>query len=136
MHRGNFGIESFASEEGHIMYKYFKIEEFESPDVPGSGDMMDLELLEKLDLARDIAGFPLIINSGYRSVAHNEKVNGSRNSSHLLGLAVDIHCTESRKRYILMDALLAAGFTRIGMAKSFIHADVDQEKDQCIIWTY
>ena len=136
MYRRYFGAENPNRPEGDLVYKYFKIEEFESPDVPGSGDMMDLDLLERLDVARDVAGFPFIINSGYRSVAHNKKVGGVTNSSHLLGLAVDIHCTDSRKRYILIDALLAAGFTRIGLASTFIHADVDQEKNQCVIWTY
>lgn len=138
MHRGNFGIEDFNRSEGYIVYKYFQIEEFASPDEPGSGTMMDADLLEKLDLARDICGFPLIINSGYRSVEHNKKVGGVKNSSHLLGLAVDIHCTDSRKRFILLDALMVSGFTRIGLAGSYIHADVDThpEKRQCVIWTY
>jgi len=136
MHRRYFGVENFDSSKRDIVYKYFKLEEFESPDVPGSGEMMDLLLLEQLDLCRDICGFPLIINSGYRSVEHNEKVGGKKNSSHLLGLAVDIHCTDSRKRYILIDALLAAGFTRIGLADTYIHTDVDPEKSQCVIWTY
>lgn len=141
MYRRDFGIENFNREERNIMYKYFKLHEFESPDEPGSGEMMDLGLLEKLDLARDIAGFPFIINSGYRSIAHNQKLKEqgykvAKNSSHLLGLAVDIHCTDSRKRYILMDALLVAGFTRIGIGSSFIHVDVDEEKSQCVIWTY
>ena len=136
MHRGHFGIENFNSSQGHIVYKYFKIEEFASPDDPTSGNMMDSLLLDKLDLARDICGFPLIINSGYRSIEHNKKVGGVANSSHLLGLAVDIHCTDSRKRFMLLDALLVAGFDRVGLADTYIHVDVDPEKKPCVIWTY
>jgi zinc D-Ala-D-Ala carboxypeptidase len=136
MHRGHFGIENFNRPEGYIVYKYFKIEEFASPDDPTSGNMMDSLLLDKLDLARDICGFPLIINSGYRSIEHNKKVGGVANSSHLLGLAVDIHCTDSRKRFMLLDALLVAGFDRVGLAATYIHVDVDPEKKPCVIWTY
>ena len=53
--------------------KWFKIEEFASPDDLTSGTMMEEEFLERLDLARDIAGFPFIVNSGFRSIAHNKK---------------------------------------------------------------
>ena len=53
--------------------KWFDISEFASPDSEGSGEMMEEEFLERLDLARDIAGFPFIINSGFRSIAHNKK---------------------------------------------------------------
>ena len=61
------------------MYKYFKLSEFDSPDSPGSGELMEPQVLEALDVARDIAGFPFIITSGVRTVAHNKAVNGSPN---------------------------------------------------------
>ena len=48
--------------------KWFTYEEFNSPDVPGSGHQMRDEFLDKLDLARGIAGVPFRINSGMRSV--------------------------------------------------------------------
>jgi len=44
--------------------KYFKHEEFASPDVPHSGEYMDADFLEMLDHARHIAGIPFKINSG------------------------------------------------------------------------
>lgn len=121
--------------------KYFDIKEFDSPDEEGSGEMMDVEFLEKLDVARDIAQFPFIITSGFRTVAYNRMLkdkgySASNKSSHLLGYAADIHCTDSRKRYLLVEALLDAGFTRIGIAGSFIHVDNDPEKPQNVIWTY
>ena len=45
--------------------KHFKLEEFDSPDMPGSGQNMDVEFLEKLDMLRGACGFPFKINSGY-----------------------------------------------------------------------
>ena len=47
--------------------KWFTYEEFDSPDVPGSGHQMREEFLDKLDQAREIAGVPFRINSGMRS---------------------------------------------------------------------
>lgn len=119
-----------------IRYKWFKLSEFSSPDSEGSGDMMEDSFMQRLDLARDIAGFPFIINSGFRTVAHNKKVGGVQNSSHLLGWAADIHCSSSNKRFFIIEALLDAGFTRIGIADSYIHCDCDPEKPELLIWTY
>ena len=121
--------------------KWFKLSEFDSPDEKGSGDMMDTDFLERLDVARDIAGFPFIITSGFRSIAYNRMLidkgyKASKNSSHLLGYAADISCTDSAKRFTLIEALLDAGFTRIGIGGNFIHCDNDPEKRQYIIWTY
>jgi len=116
--------------------KWFKLSEFDSPDLEGSGEMMDEVLIKTLDLARDIYGSPMIINSGFRTIEHNKKVGGSKNSSHLLGLAVDIRCTNSHQRFLMLEALMDAGFTRIGIADTFIHVDVDTEKPELLIWTY
>ena len=116
--------------------KHFKHYEFDSPDVQGSGQMMDTGFLSIIDEAREIADIPFNITSGYRTKSHNEKVEGKPNSSHLRGYAADIACNDSRSRFIIIDALLDAGFTRIGVASSFIHVDNDPEKDGNVIWTY
>lgn len=115
--------------------KYFDISEFDSPDEKGSGANMNIDFLQKLDAIRDGVG-PLKINSGYRTKAHNQKVKGSPNSSHLKGLAVDIHCTDSRKRWQIVAAAMAEGINRIGIAKTFVHLDVDKDKPPHVIWTY
>ena len=116
--------------------KYFRLEEFSSPDSHGSGEMMETDFLEMLDIARDIAGFPFIINSGFRSIAHNQEINGARNSSHLMGWAADLHCGTGKRRFLMIEALLDAGFTRLGIGENFIHADCDPNKPQMTIWTY
>jgi uncharacterized protein YcbK (DUF882 family) len=118
------------------MYKYFKLSEFDSPDSPGSGELMEPQVLEALDVARDIAGFPFIITSGVRTVAHNKAVNGSPKSSHLLGWAVDLAVPTSRKRFLMIEALLDADFTRIGIGKDFIHVDMDPNKEPNVTWVY
>ena len=119
----------------------FNLKEFDSPDLSGSGLNMDKDFLSMLDNARDIADIPFAINSGYRTKEHNiaiYKKLGKKpiESSHLKGVACDIACSDSRARFIIIQSLLEAGFTRIGIANNFIHVDSDCEKSQNVIWTY
>jgi len=116
--------------------RYFNYSEFDSPDVQGSGQMMDKTLLEMLDEVRDKFDKPIHITSGFRTPAHNEAVGGVETSSHLKGLAVDISCTNSKDRFDLINCLLDVGFSRIGVGNTFIHADIDTDKTQGVIWTY
>ena len=119
----------------------FNLKEFDSPDLSGSGLNMDKDFLSMLDNARDIAKTPFKITSGYRTKEHNiaiYKKLGKKpiESSHLKGLACDIACSDSRARFLIINALLKAGFTRIGIANNFIHVDSDCEKSENVIWTY
>lgn len=116
--------------------KYFNYSEFDSPDVQGSGQLMDRRILDMLDHTRHLYKKPITITSGYRTPAHNEAVNGVESSSHLKGLAADIACDNSIDRYDLITCLKEAGFKRIGVARTFIHVDIDQDKTQNVIWTY
>jgi|TARA_R110002012_G_C11419448_1_gene588042 zinc D-Ala-D-Ala carboxypeptidase len=116
--------------------KHFKLSEFDSPDEVGSGKKMDKEFLEKLDYARHNAGIPFKINSGYRTEVRNTLVGGRFGSSHKKGLAADIGYTGSRQRYLILSALMDVGINRFGIAKTYIHCDVDKEKDQDVIWLY
>ena len=124
-----------------IKLKYFELSEFDSPDQENSGVNMDHNFLRMLDKAREIAGVSFKINSGYRSETHNLKVGGvprsetNRGSSHLYGFAADISCTNSNHREIIVRSLIQAGFTRLGVAKSFIHVDNDPNKVDAL-WLY
>lgn len=115
---------------------HFDISEFDSPDEVGSGKHMQSSTLQMLDDARGIAGIPFRINSGFRTKSHNAYVGGKENSSHLYGYAVDISCTESHQRAVIIDALIHAGFNRLGIAKTFIHADNDPQKTADVYWLY
>ncbi len=115
--------------------KHFDISEFDSPDLKNSGAYMNDEFLEMIDKARSIANIPFKINSGFRTKEHNKKIGGSEKSSHMNGVACDIHCVDSHSRQIIVNALIQAGFKRLGIANSFIHADTDQFKKDAI-WLY
>ena len=104
----------------------------------GQIDMDYYGLLTKLDLARDIAGIPFIINSGYRCDQYNTDVGGKPGSAHTKGMAVDIKADNSRKRFRIINGLLEAGFSRLGIDfdRGFIHVDSDDSKDQEVVWGY
>ena len=115
--------------------KHFDISEFDSPDKPGSGKNMKPGFLSMLDAAREAAGVPFKINSGYRTKKHNKEIGGSPTSSHLDGFAADIACTDSYTRERIIFGLVHAGFQRFGVAKTFIHCDNDPRKSTAV-WVY
>ena len=123
-----------------MKFKHFNYDEFDSPLQEGSGQLMSNELIGMLDAARDLAGVPFKITSGYRIEADIERLRKagykvSKNSSHLKGLAADIACS-TEIRYNILESLLKVGFNRIGIADTFIHVDIDPDKPPFIIWTY
>ncbi len=110
-----------------MKYKYFTEKEIVG---------LKPELVKLLDEARDIAGTPFKLNSGYRTKEQNKKAGGVEDSAHLSGLAVDIACTNDTARHKIIDALQKVGFNRIGIAKTFVHCDIDKSKSPNVIWLY
>ena len=115
--------------------KYFNLSEFDSPDHKGSHVNMDTDFLQLLDKGREIAGIPFKITSGYRTKEHNKKVGGVQGSSHTKGYAVDIAIQNGGERWVILNALIQVGIRRFGIAKGFLHADVDPDKPNAV-WTY
>ena len=125
--------------------RYFTLSEFDCPSLLESGINMDRAFLDKLEEAREYAGIPFKITSGYRTKEHNEELRkkgykASANSSHLIGKAADIAVGSGAERYIILNALIKSGFKRIGIAKTFIHADTDSIDQGGTkpnsVWTY
>jgi len=115
--------------------KYFKIEEFIC-DGAICYDKMNPKLLKMLDQAREKAKTPFKITSSWRSQDKNNSLkNSSKNSSHLKGLAVDIACSNGLERLKIFTGLIKAGFTRVGVSNTFIHADCDDSKIDSL-WIY
>lgn len=110
--------------------KYFNLSEFacKCGHCGGGEEHMSLELLKRLDHAREVAGIPFVISSGFRCEVHNREVGGVPGSAHTKGLAVDIRCNTSQNRWKILKGLFAAGFERIELAPTWIHADVDITK--------
>ena len=113
---------------------FFSRDEFNCPCC-GMNGMQD-SFLGKLDIARGEAGVPFVITSGYRCVTHNKAVGGKITSSHMDGWAADIEAKSSRQRYRIIRGLIKAKINRIGIGKTFIHADDDPDKDPEVVWLY
>lgn len=92
--------------------------------------------LARLDAARKLAGIPFHITSAHRSEATEYRHGRSGTSAHCSGRAFDILCRTSRDRYAIVSAAVKVGFTRIGIAPSFIHLDDSPAHDQSVIWLY
>ncbi len=124
--------------------KFFRYAEFDSPDDPGSGHNMNRDFLRMLDLCRERAGIPFVVTSGFRTKAHHASLRNQgyatvENSPHLLGMAADIRATTSTQRFKILNAAIAVGFTRIGIASDYIHLDncgPDQGKTTNLVWVY
>lgn len=114
--------------------KWFTAEEFECKC--GCGDTVSNELMALMDALREKVGAPIVINSGARCAEHNKYIGGSKTSSHLKGLAVDIRCESSALRFRIIKEAIALGFSRIGVGSSFIHLDIDTDKASGVAWVY
>ena len=87
---------------------------------------MDEAFLDRLQALRNKVG-PLVISSGYRSVAHPVEVVKGKPGTHTMGRAVDIVCRGEKAVEVLKYAL-QLGFTGIGVKQHgkegrFLHLD-------------
>lgn len=116
-------------------YKYFIQDEFNCKCGCGKNNMTKKQI-DMLEAARGIARIPFHINSGARCNNHNIYVGGTEDSEHLSGEGCDIKCASSPDRWKLINALIEAGFKRIGIGAAFIHAGSADRKPQRVIWKY
>ena len=122
--------------------EYFTQDEFDSPDLPGSGSCMNHDFLRRFFAMREYCGFPFRINRAVSTVEHNRKVGGVENSSHLIlreggVVAVDVHHgAHPFKMAKMLKAAYDQDITRIGIGLTYFHFDYDQNKNQWRIWFY
>jgi len=99
-------------------------------------------LLRRTNKARKISGIPWHLTSGSRCLTHNRSIGSKDTSSHVpkgddgYTDAIDVDSPDSRTRWEVVHAMVQAGFTRIGIGKSFVHGDVDVYKSQNVMWDY
>jgi len=95
----------------------------------GNGSILiHFDSLDKLQLARNLANKPFIINSGYRDPEYNARIGGVKDSMHMRGQAFDISLKGFTKPE-LHSILLKAGFTGFGLHyATFIHADTGRPR--------
>ena len=110
--------------------QYFNRDEFKY----APGIEPDRSLVYMIDSARRIA----TANAG-RDVVFNitsalRERHAGDTGTHTTGHAVDIACSSSRERYYILEALILAGFKRIGVYDKHLHADTAPYADQSVIW--
>jgi len=118
------------------MKDHFHPSEFPRCVPPCKKSDMNADTIARLNRMREIAGIPLVLNSAYRSPAHDRARGRSGTGAHTLGRAVDIRCNASDTRYKIITAAIEAGFTRIGVAGTFVHVDDSPNHAQGVVWTY
>jgi len=91
--------------------KYFSLEELtvthENLDnTPGQIEIQNLKELVKniLDPVREMYGFPICINSGFRTLAVNKAIGGVTKpiSQHTKGEAADLDCADNARLFYLI----------------------------------
>lgn len=106
-------------------------------------------VMSMLDSARDISQVPYVITCGLRTPEQNCKLKGAvADSAHETGLALDLACQDDHQLFKMLEGLIHAGFTRIGIylardpadATKFVprhlHVDADLTKPQEVTWHY
>ncbi len=121
-----------------IILNHFSLAEFDSPDSKGSGQWMQLKCLRMLDQARQIAGIPFVITSGFRTQAHHDSLTKrgfetAKDSPHLVGQAADILYHTSIDLALILKSCIEVGFTSIGIGRNFVHVDT---RDRKVVWFY
>lgn len=119
-----------------IKSRYFQEKEFQHCTPSCSLQDMKQTTMSKLDTAREIAGIPFVLNSAFRSAEWDKSWGRSGTGAHTLGCAVDIRCNSNSNRFKIVQALIKAGFKRVGIANNYIHADDSEKHNQEIIWLY
>jgi len=108
---------------------YFKDKEFIEPEA------LDEEFRRMLERIRQFAGIPMVVSSslrprrGRRTSAHQKDKTGTYH-------AVDIKVRDSRSRYLILNAAMRAGCTRIGVYDRHLHLDsaMGNRFIQCVVW--
>ena len=119
------------AKEGNVrLSKNFTVKEFACSD--GTDTVfISLALVNLLQKIRDRFGKAVIINSAYRTEAHNKAIGGATYSQHKYGLAADIHINGVTPKeiaaYVETLMPLSGG---IGIYKSFVHVDMRRVKSR------
>lgn len=117
-------------------YPNFKKFEFDCKQT-GENNMQP-EFMAKLQKLRTAYGKSMTITSGFRSVKHSIEAKKTHSKGeHTQGNCCDIACTTSAERFALVKLALEHDFTRIGIAKTFLHLGIGGNGlPNNVIWDY
>ena len=93
-------------------------------------------LVSLLEEMRVDVGRSIHLTSGCRCAVHNAREGGVPNSAHTRGCAADLLVQGGFERHQLVGAAMAHGAMGVGVAKVFIHVDVDDILPRPAVWGY
>ena len=99
-------------------------------------DNLNVDLVARLQVFRDMLARSVVITSGLRCVEHNSTVGGVPHSQHVSGNAVDIATLNSADRGDKLSAAMSAGFKAIGIGKNFLHLDLREFDGATVVFDY
>jgi Peptidase M15 len=97
-------------------------------NTPTPGVIANLTTLAMgLELVRKALGFPMHIDSGYRSPKVNKAVGGAVNSAHLMGYAADFTCAQFGTPLEIVRLIAKCGFQfdQIIQEGTWVHISFD-----------
>lgn len=104
--------------------RYFTKEEMACSCGCGRADM-DPDFMAMLDELREQLGRPLTITSAFRCRNHLEEIKKALPGAHSAGYAADIAVSGGSERFQVMQAAIKMGFVGIGVARGFVHVDLN-----------
>lgn len=99
----------------------------------GNTCAMNPKAIEALEEFRELVGVPFSPNSAFRCNRHNERIQGSKNSQHTKGFAIDIPLLEGftiDRMAVAAESIPAFLNGGIGKYPTFLHIDVRNGKSR------
>lgn len=130
----------FKKDVDTALSPHFNVREFVCPCPQCTETLVDSALITLLEKMRSQTG-PLKISSGYRCQHYQSELcargypTSSGISTHSTGRAVDVKSEDSRFSGATLEQFARqAGFRAVGVAPSWVHVDLRDDKDRR--WTY
>ena len=107
-----------------------------------------IDLAALLQKIRDKYGYPIYVNSGYRCLALNNAVGGSKTSQHLKGQAADIVVTGGRTNahlFTVIKGMIDSGELKVGQLiweygtksePNWVHVSLPYTKVNNVLYLY
>lgn len=90
-------------------------------------DDIDIRVVNRLQVVRDILGVEITVNSGCRCKAYNYKVGGKPASLHLEGKAID-WTVKDEEKFMSAGKMLAGWSGGFHQYSNFIHTDIGRKR--------
>jgi zinc D-Ala-D-Ala carboxypeptidase len=105
---------------------------------PTGKNLMQDDFMAMLQTLREAYARPMRITSGYRDITHPVEARKTHShGEHTQGRCADVATTSSADRFELVRLALEHGFTRIGIAKNFVHLGIGgQGLPERVMWDY